>query len=101
MGESSVGMKQTPLDRLQSEFDRAAERVERFLTSEEGVRLRQQIAAGLVVVAPAVAMAARTRLPRIGRLAGTATLTAAVVTLAQRIRDWQPSSLPSGDQRPD
>ena len=78
------------LDQIQHEFDRGVEEVQRFLASERGVRLRHQIAAGLVAAAPAIAVATRKRLPVIGRIAGGATIAAVVMNVAGKIRDWQP-----------
>jgi hypothetical protein len=62
----------------------------RFAASEQGRRLRHNIATGLIVAAPAVVslpVLRRTRLGKLIELAGGAAL---VVTVAERIRDWNP-----------
>jgi hypothetical protein len=44
----------------------------------------------MIAAAPVVALAARKRLPLLGRLVGTATFAAVVVAAASKIRDWDP-----------
>jgi len=68
----------------------AAGEVKRFAASEQGRRIRHNVATGLIIAAPAVVslpVLRRTRLGKLIELAGGAAL---VVTLAERIRDWNP-----------
>ncbi len=69
----------------------AADEVKRFLASEDGKKLRQYAATGLMVAAPAVAsmpLLRRTKLGKLVELAGGATL---IATIAEKIRDWEPA----------
>jgi hypothetical protein len=62
----------------------------RFAASEQGRKIRHNIATGLIVAAPAVVSLPVLRRTRIGKwieLAGGAAL---VVTVAEKIRDWNP-----------
>ncbi len=78
-------------------FDRAREvtqiavgEAKRFAASEQGRKIRHNVATGLIVAAPAVVslpVLRRTRLGKLIELAGGAAL---VVTVAEKIRDWNP-----------
>jgi hypothetical protein len=62
----------------------------RFAASEQGRKIRHNVATGLIVAAPAVVslpVVRRTRLGRLIELAGGAAL---VVAVAEKIRDWNP-----------
>jgi len=68
----------------------ALEEAKRLAASEQGQRIRHMVATGLIVAAPAVVsipVVRRTRLGRMIELAGGAAL---VVTIAEKIRDWNP-----------
>lgn len=65
--------------------------VKDFLASEDGKKLRNYVATGLMVAAPAVAsmpLLRRSRLGRLVELAGGATI---IATVAEKIRDWEPN----------
>ena len=77
-------------DRAREVTQMAVGEAKRFAASEQGRRIRNNIATGLIVVAPAVVslpVLRRTRLGKLIELAGGAAL---VVTVAERIRDWNP-----------
>ena len=68
----------------------AIDEAKRLAASEQGQRVRHMIATGLMVAAPAVVsmpVMRRTRLGKLIELAGGAAL---VVTVAEKIRDWNP-----------
>jgi hypothetical protein len=89
-----------PVDIAEELFERARDATQtavgeakRFAASEQGRRIRHNIATGLIVAAPAVVslpVLRRTRLGKLIELAGGAAL---VVTVAERIRDWNPEEL--------
>ena len=77
-------------DRAREVTQMAVGEAKRFAASEQGKRIRHNIATGLIVAAPAVVslpVLRRTRLGKLIELAGGAAL---VVTVAERIRDWNP-----------
>ena len=77
-------------DRAREVTQMAVGEAKRFAASEQGKRIRHNIATGLIVAAPAVVslpVLRRTRLGKLIELAGGAAL---VVTVAERIRDWDP-----------
>jgi hypothetical protein len=68
----------------------AIEEAKRLAASEQGKQVRHMVATGLIVAAPAVVslpILRRTRIGKVIELAGGAAL---VVTLAEKIRDWDP-----------
>jgi hypothetical protein len=89
-----------PVEIAEELFERARDATQtavgeakRFAASEQGRRIRHNIATGLIVAAPAVVslpVLRRTRLGKLIELAGGAAL---VVTVAERIRDWNPEEL--------
>ena len=77
-------------DRARAMTQMAVGEAKRFAASEQGRRIRHNVATGLIVAAPAVVslpVLRRTRLGKLIELAGGAAL---VVTVAERIRDWNP-----------
>ena len=62
----------------------------RLAASEQGQRVRQMVATGLIVAAPAVVSIPILRRTRIGKLIELAGGAALVVTVAEKIRDWNP-----------
>jgi hypothetical protein len=77
-------------DRARVTTQLAVSEAKRFAASEQGRRIRHNIATGLIVAAPAVVslpVLRRTRLGKLIELAGGAAL---VVTVAEKIRDWNP-----------
>ena len=86
-----------PIEMAGELYDRAREvaqmavgEAKRLAASDQGRRIRHNVATGLIVAAPAVVslpVLRRTRLGKLIELAGGAAL---VVTVAERIRDWNP-----------
>ena len=80
-------------DLLDSAREAAADAVaeaKRLAATEQGRRIRHNLATAMIVAAPAVAsmpVLRRTRLGKLIELGGGAAL---VVTLAEKIRDWNP-----------
>ena len=74
---------------VQAAADAVAE-IRVYLASEEGRRLRQRVATGLVFAAPAIARLPWMRASRLGRFVGMAGGSALIVKLADVIRDWEP-----------
>jgi len=71
-------------------IDKAVTDARRFLASEEGRKIRHQVAHGLMVAAPIVFMTPivrRTKLAKLVELGGGAAM---VAKLADMIRDWEP-----------
>ena len=80
-------------------FDRARDvtlgavgEAKRFAASEQGRRIRHNIATGLIVAAPAVVSMPFVRRTRLGKLIELAGGAALVVTVAEKIRDWDPEA---------
>jgi hypothetical protein len=66
------------------------EELKRLAATEQGQRIRHNLATAMIIAAPAVAslpVLRRTRLGKLIELGGGAAL---VVTLAEKIRDWNP-----------
>jgi hypothetical protein len=86
-----------PIDIAGQLYDRArdATRVavgeaKRFAASEHGRKIRHNVATGLIVAAPVVVslpVLRRTRLGKLIELSGGAAL---IVTVAEKLRDWNP-----------
>jgi hypothetical protein len=77
-------------DRARATARAAVGEARRLAASEQGRRIRQNVATGLIVAAPAVVslpVLRRTRLGKLIELAGGAAL---VVAVAEKIRDWDP-----------
>ncbi|HEV2686106.1 MAG TPA: hypothetical protein VGW79_05670 [Actinomycetota bacterium] len=77
-------------DRAREVTQMAVDEAKRFAASEQGRKIRHNVATGLIVAAPAVVSLPVLRRTRIGKwieLAGGAAL---VVTVAEKIRDWNP-----------
>jgi hypothetical protein len=68
----------------------AAVELKRLAASEQGRRIRHTVATGLMIAAPAVVSMPVLRRTRIGKLIELAGGTALVVTVAEKIRDWDP-----------
>ena len=68
----------------------AFEEAKRLAASEQGQRIRSLVATSLIVAAPAVVSLPVLRRTRIGKLIELAGGAALVVTVAERIRDWNP-----------
>jgi hypothetical protein len=77
-------------DRARSAGAMAVGEAKRFAASEQGRRIRHNIATGLIVAAPAVVSLPVLRRTRVGKLIELAGGAALVVTVAERIRDWNP-----------
>jgi len=82
-------------DRARETTQMAVGEAKRFAASEQGRRIRHNIATGLIVAAPAVVSLPVLRRTRIGKLIELAGGAALVVTVAERIRDWNPEEGPS------
>ena len=67
------------------------EESKRLAASEQGQRIRHMVATGLIVAAPAVVSMPVLRRTRVGRLIELAGGAALVVTVAEKIRDWNPT----------
>lgn len=63
-----------------------------FLASEQGRRLRSQVATGLIAAAPALTALPVVRRTPLGKLLVLAGGSAVVVKVAEAIRDWEPAS---------
>lgn len=77
-------------DRARDVTKVAVDEAKRFAASEQGRKIRHNVATGLIVAAPAVVSLPVLRRTRIGKwieLAGGAAL---VVAVAEKIRDWNP-----------
>lgn len=71
-------------------IDQALNETRKFLASDNGRRIRHNVANGLLVAAPLVFMTPivrRTKLAKLIELGGGAAL---VAKLAETIRDWEP-----------
>ena len=79
-------------DRARDVTKVAVDEAKRFAGSEQGRRIRHNVATGLIVAAPAVVSLPVLRRTRIGKLIELAGGAALVVTLAEKIRDWDPNS---------
>jgi hypothetical protein len=64
----------------------------RFAASEQGRRIRDTVATGLIVAAPAVISMPVLRRTRIGKMIELAGGAALVVAVAEKIRDWDPAA---------
>jgi hypothetical protein len=84
--EIAAGM----LGRARDAGMQAVDEAKRFAASERGRRIRHTIATGLIVAGPVVVSLPVLRRTRIGKLVELAGGTALVVTLAEKIRDWDP-----------
>lgn len=73
----------------------AVDEAKRFVASEQGRRVRHNIATGLMVAAPAVLSLPILRRTRIGKVIELAGGTALVVAVAEKIRDWEPGETAS------
>jgi hypothetical protein len=77
-------------DRAREVAQMAVGEAKRLAASDQGRKIRHNVATGLIVAAPAVVslpVLRRTRLGKLIELAGGAAL---VVTVAEKIRDWDP-----------
>jgi hypothetical protein len=88
------------LNDLRSAADRAMPAAERalgdarvYLAGPQGKVLRANIARGLIATAPVVAGTPLLRRSLIGRVLGFAGAAAAVVKVAETIRDWEPADV--------
>ena len=77
-------------DRARDAGRAAVDEAKRFAASEQGRRIRHTVATGLIVAAPAVVSLPVLRRTRIGKLIELAGGAARVVTVAEKIRDWNP-----------
>ena len=77
-------------DRARDATRMAVDEAKRFAASEQGQRIRHNIATGLIVAAPAVVSIPFVRRTRLGKLIELAGGAALVVTVAEKIRDWNP-----------
>ena len=73
----------------------AVNEVKRYAASEQGKQVRHTVATGLIVAAPAVVSLPFLRRTRIGKLIELAGGAALVVTVAEKIRDWDPGATAS------
>ena len=86
-----------PIEIAGEVFDRArdagrfaVDEAKRFASSEQGRKIRHNVATGLIVAAPVVVslpVLRRTRLGKLIELSGGAAL---IVTVAEKLRDWNP-----------
>ena len=77
-------------DRARDASKVAIDEAKRFAASEQGRKIRHNVATGLMIAAPAVVslpLVRRTWLGKVVELAGGAAL---VVAVAEKIRDWNP-----------
>ena len=77
-------------DRARDVTRTAVGEAKRFAASEQGRRIRHNVATGLIVAAPAVVSMPFVRRTRLGKLIELAGGAALVVTVAEKIRDWNP-----------
>ncbi|HLW16540.1 MAG TPA: hypothetical protein VKV69_04160 [Actinomycetota bacterium] len=77
-------------DRARDAGRLAVDEAKRFAASEQGRKIRHNVATGLIVAAPVVVslpVLRRTRLGKLIELSGGAAL---IVTVAEKLRDWNP-----------
>jgi len=77
-------------DRARDAGRLAVDEAKRFAASEQGRKIRHNVATSLIVAAPVVVslpVLRRTRLGKLIELSGGAAL---IVTVAEKIRDWNP-----------
>ena len=80
-------------------FDRAADAADAartFLASEQGKKLRRQIATVVIVGAPFISQLPVVRRSPVARLLRTAALGTLVIKGAEWLRDWEPQTVLSG-----
>jgi hypothetical protein len=82
-------------ERAVSAAERAFQDARLYLASPQGVRLRTNVARGLIAAAPLVAGAPILRRSWVGRVLGLAGAATAVVKVAEAIRDWEPAERPA------
>ena len=78
------------LDRAREVTQMAVGEAKRFAASDQGRKIRHNVATGLIVAAPVVVslpVLRRTRLGKLIELSGGAAL---IVTVAEKLRDWDP-----------
>ena len=68
----------------------AVDEAKRLAASEQGRKIRHNVATGLIVAAPAVVSLPVLRRTRVGKLIELAGGAALIVTVAEKIRDWDP-----------
>lgn len=77
-------------DRARDATRMAVGEAKRFAASEQGRKIRHNVATGLMVAAPAVVSMPFVRRTRLGKLIELAGGAALVVAVAEKIRDWNP-----------
>ncbi|MFY9587393.1 MAG: hypothetical protein WAT66_08065 [Actinomycetota bacterium] len=82
-------------DRVVSAAERALRDARLYLASPQGKNLRTNVARGLMAAAPIVAGTPLMRRSLVGRVLGLAGAAAAVVKVAEAIRDWEPAERPA------
>ena len=80
-------------DRVMSAAERAIHDARLYLAGPQGKVLRANVARGLIATAPIVAGTPLLRRSLIGRVLGFAGAAAAVVKVAEAIRDWEPADV--------
>ena len=88
------GSRSDLIDATFDAFSDAASATRAFLASEEGRRLRHQIATVLIVGAPLISELPLVRRSPVARLLRTAAVGALIVKGAEWLRDWEPATEP-------
>jgi hypothetical protein len=83
----------TPVDALLERAADAAGAARTFLASEQGKRLRRQIATVVIVAAPLISELPVIRRSPVARLLRTAALGTLVIKGAEWLRDWEPRTV--------
>jgi len=77
-------------DSLTAAAERALADTRAYIASPQGRRMRENIARGLVAVAPIMVSLPVVRRTWIGRVLGVAGAATVLVKVAEAIRDWEP-----------
>jgi uncharacterized protein YbjT (DUF2867 family) len=83
----------TAVDALFERAADAADAARTFLASEQGKRLRRQIATVVIVGAPLISQLPVVRRSPVARLLRTAALGTLVIKGAEWLRDWEPQTV--------
>ena len=79
------------LEEVQRQLSHGIEDFRAYMATEEGRQLRKKIAQGLILTAPLLFRMRFFRATPVGRVLGIVGGTAAVVKIAEALRDWEPA----------
>ena len=79
------------LDELEEWVSKGVDEFRRYMASPEGRDLRKRVARALILGAPLIFRSKLFRTTPLGRVVGLLGGTAAVVKIAEALRDWEPA----------